>query len=76
MTMKNEQKSMIGTFMMLVGLIWAACRTIPNVRYRYDHPELTDTQLQLIFLSSLTWWDAIPPVLAVFGMILLFRANK
>lgn len=74
--MTKEKKELLGLLVFVAAVVWAGFRALPNVTYRYDHPELTDTQLHLIFLSSLSWWDLIPAVLAVIGMILIYRESK
>ena len=74
---KIDWAAFVGVLSLLTGLIWGAVRAWPNMGFRYDHPEMTDTQLQIHFLSRLRWSDLVPAALALSGLfLLLFAATK
>lgn len=74
--MKRNLKAQVGLVALLIACVWAGVRSIPNAAYRYEHPKLTDTELQIYFLSSLNWWDLIPAALATAGMILIYWEDR
>lgn len=61
--------AMVGCALMLVGLIWMAVNAYPFVVYKFDHPELTETQLQIRALSKFRWVETIPIALTVIGIL-------
>ena len=69
---KNDWLGLLGIALMLGGLIWVAVRSWPNIGFRYDHPEMTDTQLQIHFLSRMRWLDLVPAGLVLSGLCLMF----
>lgn len=74
--MKEVRQETLGLCVVTAAIVWTGFRTFPYWNYRYEHPELTETQLQIAFFSALCWWDLIPLSLFVIGMILVFRANR
>lgn len=64
--------TLAGLLMVVAGLIWAGLRSLPYINYRYDHPKMTDTELQIYFLSQLCWWDLVPAFLCAAGMLIFF----
>lgn len=64
--------TLAGLLMVAAGMVWTGLRSVPFVGYRYDHPKMTDTELQIYFLSQLCWWDLAPAFLFAAGMFLLY----
>lgn len=62
--------------MMVAGLIWLGILAYGASTYKYAHPELTQTQLEIIFLSRLRWPDLIPIGCVFLGAVLMGRGTR
>jgi hypothetical protein len=71
---KNDVYGLLGLALMVGGLIWMAILTYPYIVYKYDHPELTETQLELRTLGMFRLWHLIPVGTFLSGMTLLVKA--
>lgn len=68
---KRGVLNLSGFASLLAGLIWMACRVIPLVWYRFDHPKMTETELFIYSLSIASWWDLCPGALIIYGFLMI-----
>ena len=73
---RGDVIALVGVVIMLAGLIWLAMLAYPAIVYKYDHPELTETQLQLYQLSKFKWRDLIPVVVFLTGLVMMAVGAK
>lgn len=57
--------------LVVLGAMYLMTALIMMMVYGFHHPELTDTQLRLKFLSMWKWWT--PPLAAVLLGVILSR---
>lgn len=73
---KGDVLALVGVVVMLAGLGWLAALAYPVIVYKYDHPELTETQLQLYQLSKFRWRDLIPVAVFLTGLGMMVAGAK
>lgn len=64
----------IGLFLALIGGGIVICFAFVSIFYRYAHPKMTETELQLWALER--WYAWLPPLVVAFGGYLLFITSR
>jgi hypothetical protein len=67
--------TLVGILMTVAGFIWSGLRVVPFVVYRYHHPKMTETELQIYYLNQLCWWDLAPVLLIAVGVIIYLSTD-
>ncbi len=73
--MKKQYWPTVGSLIFLAGFVWVAVGCFPIIGYRYQHPKMTETELQIYFLSGLRWTDLLPVALVATGLFLMMKGK-
>jgi len=73
---KKESWPLVGILIFLAGFVWTLFVMLPSVTFRYEHPKMTETELQIYFLSNLHWSDLCPAALVAAGSYLIWKSEK
>lgn len=73
---KRNGLFLVGLTLCLTGLIWIAVVAVSFMRYKFDNPTLTETQLQIRAFSMFRWTDLIPCVMLFVGYFFIKRCPE